>query len=255
MSETNPYAPTESGGFPVDSGPIRKVEIRPIELFKRAYQMMGDQYWLFLGITFVGILIGSLVPLGILMGPIMVGIYLCFLDRESGRQVEFGTLFKGFDQFKEAFIAFLVMLALSFAVVVVFGILFAIVMAILMSGGNGEAPSAVGIVLMLMMYALLIFACVAVYIPFIFSFQLIADRKISGMDSVKLSWQGVKKNMGGVIVFMIVNMIISMVLTLMCYVPVFLFMPISLGALFLMYRDIFGPTHHVDPMAATAPMV
>ena len=78
----------------------------PIALYKRSYALLGEQYWLFFGITLVGIFLGSLVPFGILMGPMMVGIYMCFADRERGKQVEFGTLFKGFDQFANSRQAF-----------------------------------------------------------------------------------------------------------------------------------------------------
>lgn len=248
MSDDNPYAATSN----VSGGQIgmRKVEIRPIELFKRAYHLMGEQYLLFVGICLVGILVGSLVPLGILMGPIMVGIFLCYLHREAGQKVEFATLFKGFDQFKEAFIAFLVMILASMVVVFGFVILLVIMIlgmgAAMQGGGNGDAPPAIGIVMILFLYAGLIVASVAVYIPFLFAFQLIADRKLSGMDAVKMSWAGVKPNLGGIIVFMIINMICSLAAALMCYIPAFFFMPLSFGALFLMYRDIFGPNQNAD---------
>ena len=248
MSDVNPYAPSIE--VSAEQGGIRKVDIRPIELFKRSHQLMGDQYWLFVGILFVGLLIGSLVPLGLLMGPIFVGIYLCYMHREAGRQVEFATLFKGFDQFKEAFIAFLIMLAISMGVMFVFFILFFIVIFGMRSAfegqGNGDLPVA-GIAMLLLLYLGMVIASIAVYIPFLFAFQLIADRGLSGMDAVKLSWEGVKKNMGGVIVFMIVNMIVSVIAVLMCYIPAILFMPISIGALFIMYRDIFGPSQRAIP--------
>ena len=242
MSNVNPYAATVNV-TPEQVG-CQKVDIRPIELFKRAYQLMREQYMLFVGITLVGILLGSMVPFGILMGPIMVGIYLCYLHREAGRQVEFATLFKGFDQFKEAFIAFIIMFAISMGVMLGFIILIGMVVlgmgAAMQGQGNDANPSAIGIVLILMLYLALLVASIAVYIPFLFAFQLIADRKLSGMDAVKLSWAGVKKNLGGILVFMIVNMFFSLIAVMMCYIPAIFFMPISFGALFLLYRDIYG---------------
>ena len=63
------------------------------------------QYWLFVGMTFVAFFIGSAVPFGILMGPMMCGIYLtCFAQRRR-EPVEFGLLFKGFDFFGPSVIA------------------------------------------------------------------------------------------------------------------------------------------------------
>ena len=64
--------------------------------------MLGDQYWLFVGICLVGILIGSIVPMCIMLGPMMCGMYLCFRYRMNGIQVRFETLFKGFDVFVNA---------------------------------------------------------------------------------------------------------------------------------------------------------
>ena len=42
----------------------RRVSLQPIELLKSAKEMLGEQYWLFVGITFLGAIIGSAVPLG-----------------------------------------------------------------------------------------------------------------------------------------------------------------------------------------------
>src|ERR1700686_3169618 len=78
--------------------------IRPVECLKGGWELIKDQYWLFLGIVFVGIFIGSAVPI-VLIGPMMVGIYLCFFRRMRGEQVEFGDLFKGFEFFVQGLIA------------------------------------------------------------------------------------------------------------------------------------------------------
>jgi hypothetical protein len=47
-------------------GSYQKVSVAPLALLKQSLALMGDQYWLFLGITFVGMLIASLAPMGIL---------------------------------------------------------------------------------------------------------------------------------------------------------------------------------------------
>ena len=240
MSDGNPYSPTTS--TVTDIGEIQKVSVRPFDLFSRAMQLMGDQYWLFVGMLFVGILVGSAVPMGILMGPIMVGIYRCFLERESGRRPDFGMVFKGFDQFAEAFIAFLIVLAVSFLVMIPIGAMMFASIAVFAAAMEGSgAPGVAAFALFFGVMLLGILANVLVYVPFVFVFQLIADRKLSGMDAVKLGFRGVKKNLGGVTLFVVVNMVISMVAVVMCYIPAILFMPISFGALFLLYRDVFGP--------------
>ena len=86
---SNPFlAPEVNPGFePTESGEFRRISARPIERLTEAKQMLGDQYWLFVGICACGMLIGSIVPLGILMGPMMCGMYLCFRYRMNGIQV------------------------------------------------------------------------------------------------------------------------------------------------------------------------
>ncbi len=47
-----------------------------------AWQLIRDEYWFFLGLTFVGVLISSFAQL-ILIGPVMCGIHLCFLPANA----------------------------------------------------------------------------------------------------------------------------------------------------------------------------
>jgi len=54
--------------------------IKPVECLKEAWGLIKDQYWLFLGICAVGMLIGSAFAI-VLMGPMMCGIYLCLFQR------------------------------------------------------------------------------------------------------------------------------------------------------------------------------
>ena len=146
MSDSNPFAPPQTASLQSNASGPSQVSLAPIELYKRSYALMGEQYWLFVGITLVGIFLGSLVPFGILLGPMMVGIYLCFADREQGKQVEFGTLFKGFDHFANALIAVLIMVGVSVLVMIPIFILMAVVLIGVLpsNGGNqgGRRPTA-----------------------------------------------------------------------------------------------------------------
>src|SRR3989442_1676690 len=67
--------------------------IRPIQCVRDAWRLVKDDYWLFLGLTVVGMLIGSFAPLGVLVGPMMCGIYVCLLRRLDGRRIDFAMLF------------------------------------------------------------------------------------------------------------------------------------------------------------------
>ncbi|TWU58074.1 hypothetical protein [Rubripirellula reticaptiva] len=242
MSQSNPYAP--STHLPVCDLQIRKVKVRPLDLLKRGYRMLGDQYWLFLGITIVGMIVGSAVPFGLILGPMLVGIYGCYAARERGETVEFAQLFRGFDSFKESFIAYLVVLAAAMVVMIpVMIAMFVIVILPIASsaaqnGGNGGPPPGFPIAI-LAFYPVIIILNIVIAIPFLFAFQLIADRNMRGIDAVKASVQGALKNLFGITWYMVVLTFISLILVCMCYVPVFFFFPVSFGAIFLLYRDIF----------------
>ena len=93
----------------------------------------------------------------------------------------------------------------------------------------------------LLMYPVMLIANLAIMLPFLFTFQLIADRNLPAIPAMKMSFQGVVRNFWGVLGYLVVLTIVSVVLTMMCYVPGILFLPISLGTLFLLYRDIFPP--------------
>jgi len=251
---SNPYTP--QGQMPTTTlgpkhspkdGPIRKVNVRPIELLSRSKELIGNQYGLFLGISLVGVLVGSMVPFGIVMGPMLIGIYLCFLHRQAGRQVEFGTLFKGFDQFGEGLIAYLIMVGFSIVASMVTVGLFVVVAlaawALIAGTMEGEAAASlgivVGIVAYLVFFLVLMVISVLINLPFVFAFQLIADRKLSGAEAIKQSWAGAKLNFGGIVWYMLVNYFLLMLAALACYIPAILLMPVSMGGLFLLYSDIY----------------
>lgn len=239
MQGDNPYSVPETAMLDPDPM-IRKVSIRPFELFQRGFALLGNQYWLFFGITVVGLLIGSMVPMGLILGAMMVGIFLCFLDLERGVKVEFATVFRGFDQFVDSLVATLIMVGASLLLMIpVMIFMFAmILLPALVAQRNGVQPQ-VSFTMFLLMYPVVLLISFALYIPFLFAFQLIAERKLKGFQAVWLSARGAWKNLFGVAWFLFVNMFISIVLAMMCYVPAFFFMPISFAAIFLLYRDIF----------------
>ncbi|MCG8651487.1 MAG: hypothetical protein MI861_16720 [Pirellulales bacterium] len=256
MSQVNPYLSSQETS--VSSDGIRKIDIRALETISRGQSLIGDKFWLFLGITLVGVLLGSLVPMGIILGAMLVGIFLCFMYQEQGVPFEFGTLFRGFDYFKESLIAWILMLLIIMAMVVVlmlvvFAILIVPLVIIAPGGGNGQdAP----VWLMFMFfggYFLLLFFNILIYLPFMFVFQLIADRNVDALTAISLSFAGVRRNFFGVFKVYLVLTIISFVLAMMCYIPVFFFMPVSFATLFVLYRDIYGPGIPINPAPAGQP--
>ncbi len=243
MSQYNPYQATAFTA--PDSSGIRKVRVQPFDLFRRGRELVGEQYWLFVGITFLGLMIGSVVPFGLLVGIMMVGIYHCFIQRERGQRVEFSTLFKGFEDAGPPLMAMIIFLAFYLAILMplvcgLIGFMAATVQP--GQGGGGNQMSAVGLLALLGFELLLITVVMLVCIPFSFTFQIIAERRLAAMEAIKLSYRGAMKNFWGLLWFFFVLMFVSTILALLCYVPAILFLPISFASFFLLYRDIYQQT-------------
>ncbi len=247
---SNPFAaPDEISGFdPTGSGEFRRISARPIERLTEAKAMLGDQYWLFVGICLVGVLIGSIVPMGILMGPMMCGIYLCFRYRMNGIQVRFETLFKGFDVFVNALLAMLILVGCS--MVIMFPLMI-FMMIMLATAGNNEAQA---MATFFTMYPLIIVASLLVSIPFLFVFPLIVDRGAGPWEAVTLSARAVWHNFGPLCGMLIVHQLLGMLGLCACYVGALLLMPLQLGALFTVYHEVFNSPVNLPPATCNPPM-
>lgn len=248
--DVNPYQPAETVTEP-ELLDVNTVQVRVFDLLSRGHGFIKDRYWFFTGVSVAGILLGSFVPFGILIGPMLIGIFIALIYHERRQPSEFSILFKGFDQFGESIVLWLLFMAASLLMVPVYLLLFgAVVLVAVMLGEDGGGPN-VMVGGFITMYPLIILLSIAAFLPFSFAFPLMADRKLPAIDAVKTSWRGVRANFWGVAKFMISNWIISMILTLMCYVPAFFFMPISLAAIYVLYRDIFGPLPKENPYPYT----
>ena len=206
-----------------------------------AMTLMGDQYMLFVGICFVAMLVGSLVPFYVLFGPMIAGIHICFNHRAIGGVTKFDHLFKGFDFFLPTFIAILIVILIVLLVVLpLFGAV-ALAFGVLVSSaeGNDEFIGAAMLFGFLPTIILMSIASIMLYVPFLFTFALIVDRRMQAWDAIKLSWSGAKKNFWGLCGFLITFWFLSILCAIMCYIPFFFLMPVQFGVLYLVYRDIF----------------
>lgn len=227
---------------------IEKADLQAVALLKEGQQFLGDNYWLFCGITFVGMLIGGAAPMGLLLGPMMGGIFLCLAEKRKNGNFDFSTLFSGFEHFMETFIATLIVIAVSVLVVLpAYGLFFACMVGSFATFGE-EAPFLAVICTMFgaFLYGLV---CFAVNLPFLFVYPLIVLRGMKAWPAVKTSAKGVWTNIGSVVIMVILYGIIAMVAALMCIIPVYLFMPIYFAALYMAYLKVF-PQVEEKPLPA-----
>ncbi|HMJ24197.1 MAG TPA: hypothetical protein VK475_00120 [Pyrinomonadaceae bacterium] len=222
--------------------------IKGSECIKEGWALIKDQYWQFWGIVFVGVFLGSTVPI-VLIGPMMVGIYLCFLRRMRGEPVEFGTLFKGFDYFAQGLIAALIQMIPMFVVMVpLYIIMFAFMMTSMpRSGGRMDPDEQSRFIFSFLGFELVFIAVIlavafVVTIFFLFAFPLIADRNLSGVDAVKLSIKAARANLGGILGLVALNFALGFLGVLCCYVGAVFFMPVGFASYAIAYRRVFPET-------------
>jgi uncharacterized membrane protein len=226
-----------------DSIPFRAGVIRPVECLKAGHELVRSQYWLFVGISAVGMIIAGVVPLGILMGPMMCGVYFTLFKHRRNQRIEFGDLFKGFDYFGESLIAALLHMVPIFVVLIPTYIVFYLSMfAMMAASGGGNDP---GLVLgffgfWAIVWLVLIAILILISVAFTFTYPLIVDRRLAGFDAIRLSFKAAKANFGGLLGLMLLSALLSFCGVLLCYVGAFLVMPITFGAVAVAYEQVFG---------------
>jgi hypothetical protein len=232
--------------FALNQIEFKRNAVDPVECIKGGWNLIRSQYWLFVGMTVVGIIIGSVVPLGILMGPMMCGIYLAIFQTRRGQPIEFGLLFKGFDYFGDAVIATLLHMIPMFLIIVPSYILFYVGMFATIaasSAGNGEPnPAALlGFMGVFLIFVLVIMVVLIVLsVIFTFAYPLIVDRRMSGLEAVKLSIRAAFANFWRLLGMLLLTGLLTFVGVLFCYVGAFLVMPISFAAIAMAYEQVFG---------------
>lgn len=223
--------------------PYNRNVVDPVACIKAGWELVKPQYWLFVGMSFIGYFIGSAVPLGILMGPMMCGIYLTCFKVRRGEPIEFGTLFKGFDFFGPSLVATLIH-AVPIIVIVVPTYIFFYVSLLVSMAAQGNEPNPAAFVGLMATYSLMILVIVllimVISIGFTFAYPLIVDRRLQGWDAVKLSFKAAMANFWRLLGMMLLVGLLSFAGLLLCGVGMYLVLPISYGTIATAYEQVFG---------------
>ena len=224
--------------------PFQRNAVDPIQCIKDGWALIKDQYWLFVGMCLVALLIGSAVPLGILLGPMMCGIYLTFFKRRRGEPIEFGTLFKGFDYFGPSVVATLLHILPILAIIIPAYIFFYVSIIVTSVATQGQEPNPAAMLGMFAMFGIFwlvaFFIIIIISIGFTFAYPLIVDRKMQGFDAVKLSFKAAMANFWRLLGMSIVTGLLSLIGIMFCYVGLFLVLPIAYGSIAAAYERVFG---------------
>lgn len=226
--------------------------IRPVECFQEGWELIKDQYWMFFGVTIVGMLIGGLVPLGIILGAMICGIYYCLFQKASGQPVSFDGLFKGFDYFGPSLV---VTLFVMVPAVILWTLVYIPMLMIQLSAANRRRGPDPDIFLPMMLGTMIgvfvigvILACIHALI--MFAYPLIVERRLSGMDAFKLSARAVFANLSGVIGLILCEFALGIVGYLILCIGVYFVIPIMFAGVFVAYRKVFPPP---DPSFTSPP--
>ena len=238
--------------------PFQRNAVEPVQCIKGGWELIKDQYWLFVGMSAVGMLIGSAVPMGILMGPMMCGLFLSFFKRMRREPIEFGTLFKGFDFFGPGVVATLLHILPIMAVVIPAYLLFyvgIIFSAAASTAGDEPNPGAMLAVFVMfgIFWVVILFLIVVVSIGFTFAHPLIVDRKMQGFEAVKLSFKGAMANFWRLLSMALLTFILNIAGVLLCYIGVFLVLPIGYAAIAKAYEQVFGLSNPGDVFSDLPP--
>jgi hypothetical protein len=210
--------------------------IKPIECLKEAWQLIKQDYWLLFAITLVGILIGGFTGY-ILLGGMICGISLCYLQVIDGGKTSFDNLFKGINYFLPGL---LVAALFIIPMILVFAVIYAPLLIAAVMGSKLSNDELMGLILgSLAIDTVIAIIMVCLHTLLMFSFPLIADRKLSGWAAIKLSAKAVWKNLGGVAGIWALMFVVNLMGLLVFFVGIYLTIPIVLATQLVAYRKVF----------------
>ncbi|MDQ3130312.1 MAG: hypothetical protein M3Q99_06075, partial [Acidobacteriota bacterium] len=162
-----------------------------------AWALIQPNYWLFLGITLVALILGGCIPCVsiFLAGPISVGIYFALFTQMRGQPVDFGMMFKGFEKFLPAMVVGIIA---TLPQIIGEGVRLSFNVTDLLNRGGNQSDSIAqtlpnfalsgGIIILIVIFSLAAFILgIAWRITFFFALPLLADHNLDIGEAIKLS--------------------------------------------------------------------
>ena len=187
--------------------------------------------------------VGSLINVFI-SGPLTCGILMAMLAAYRNENPPFSMMFEGFTRFLAAVLIPLVQ-AVPWFVLAFFAAGYA---AALKAGfplspngsPNGQMPFDPKILVpFAMLYLGAFVISMTLKVLLFFALPLVADRNLNVVEALKLSFQASINNIGGIIVLILLEILIIIAGTLMCFVGLLIAIPLVYAAEIIAYKQVF----------------
>lgn len=230
----------EKGSDMTSETGVRRGVVSPMECVQEGWTLISKDLLLYIGLGLVLLFGSGIVPI-LLQGPLTCGLFMCLSASARGEKPTFELMFKGFDKFVPSLIvALFQLIAVLVAMIPTFLLMFGAMLTAAATSSQGEAPGPLFFFGILGSYGLMFVLMTAVQALFLFAYPLLAERELDGLAAVKLSIAGVRANLVGVLLLILLNAVISMVALMLCCLPILVAVPLMHASHFAAQRRIFA---------------
>jgi len=196
---------------------------------------------------FIGIFTNIIVAT--LSGVLFCGIYKSLSRVANGGRADFADLFSGFEYIQPCFIYAVIMSVVQFVIAIVILLGFAAVgfsalglgVAGILKDGQFDPAVLSGLLMVILAYAAIsIIIGLVIAALTVFTYPLIAERGLSGVQALILSIKSGLANIGGLILLLILGGLMLFAGALPCLLGLPFVAPIYIASLFAAYRRVFG---------------
>ncbi|MBA3693138.1 MAG: hypothetical protein H0W77_06825 [Acidobacteria bacterium] len=222
--------------------------VNPSDCISNGWNLVKQNYGLFFGISIVALLMVTCIPcLNIFIaGPVMGGVYYCFLKEMRREPVSFGEMFKGFETFVPAMVVGLISM-IPGVIAQILRLTVNLADLGLKSGNRDYFQSndtqfvlAGGLLVFAIIGGLVFFLLsVALHISLFFALPLIVEHKLGAVDAMKLSAQAAWANVGGLILLFLLEIVVALIGVLALCIGILFVIPIIYAANAFAYRQVF----------------
>lgn len=231
-------------------------QFKAIECFREGWELIKPHYWMLFGMSFVGMLIAGMIPFGIALGALNCGLYYVLFRLRDGKAPEFGDIFKGINYFLPSLIATMILIIPIFiATVIMWVSMFGVMFSLTDSRGRIDESAIFamyGVMIVEGLIAAVVLSCIHAFI--IFTYPLIVEHNLSGMNAFKLSAKAAWANLGGVVSLILCQFGLAFVGYLACGIGLYFTLPIMWAGVFVAYQKVFPRPSQtfLDPPPPTA---